>query len=344
MNRNLILVLICLLFLPGLLPVSAQRWMERLGRAVVAVRTNSNSVFLSWPLSSTEPENTTFNIYRNGMKINTSPVDATNYTDAVSFNGMYTVKAIINGVEETTKVQVSVWNQQYLQIPIQKTNGGTTPDGVAYTYTANNASVGDLAGYSEYEIVLKWDPANSKDNSQSGYTGNVFIDAYKLNGTRMWRIDLGKNIRAGAHYTQFLVYDFDSDGKGEMACKTADGTIDGIGHVIGNASADYPNSNGYILSGSEFLTVFKGTTGEAMDTENYLPARGKVSSWGDSCSGKSSILTSKTDPHNNEYLQDIKDKYVVLLNLQRYDGNWDIRLNDPNNFGCKEVLGTKFIK
>lgn len=263
------------------LPLTAQRWMEGLGRGVVAVRISTTEVFLSWRLFGTEPAATTFNIYRNGTKINTLPVNTTNYSDNTSTNSNYTVKAVINGNEEVNTVQATVWQQQYLQVPIQIPAGGTTPDGVTYTYSANDASVGDLDGDGEYEIVLKWDPSNSKDNSLSGYTGNVFIDAYKLNGTRLWRIDLGKNIRAGAHYTQFLVYDFDSDGKAEIACKTADGTIDGLGKVIGNAAADYRNSNGYILSGPEFLTVFKGTTGEALDTENYLPARGTVSSWGD---------------------------------------------------------------
>lgn len=270
-----------LLFLIFSLPLTAQRWMEGLGRGVVAVRTSTTEVFLSWRLFGTEPSSTTFNIYRNGTRINTLPVNATNFTDNSSTNSNYTVKAVINGNEEVNTVQATVWQQQYLQVPIQIPAGGTTPDGVIYTYSANDASVGDLDGDGQYEIVLKWDPSNSKDNSLSGYTGNVFIDAYKLNGTRLWRIDLGKNIRAGAHYTQFLVYDFDSDGKAEMACKTADGTTDGLGKVIGDAAADYRNSNGYILSGPEFLTVFKGTTGEAMDSKNYLPARGTVSSWGD---------------------------------------------------------------
>src|SRR5690606_34600931 len=121
----------------------------------------------------------------------------------------------------------------------QQPSGGTTPDGVSYTYTANDASVGDLDGDGNYEIILKWDPTNSKDNAHSGYTGPVYIDAYKLDGTRMWRINLGRNIRAGAHYTQFLVYDLDGDGRAEIVFKTADGTVDGTGTTIGNASADH---------------------------------------------------------------------------------------------------------
>ncbi|WP_240670958.1 rhamnogalacturonan lyase family protein [Lacibacter luteus] len=257
--------------------------MEKLNRGTVAVRVNSSSVFISWRLFGTETAATAFNIYRNGVKLNGTPITgATNYTDAVTANETYVVKAVVNGVEESNSMQATVWAKQYMQIPIQQPAGGTTPDAVAYTYTANDASVGDVDGDGEYEIILKWDPTNSKDNSQSGYTGNVYLDAYKMNGTRLWRIDLGINIRAGAHYTQFLVYDFDSDGKAEVACKTADGTKDGVGTIIGNATADYRNSSGYVLSGAEYLTVFNGLTGAAMDTKAYTPARGTVSSWGDS--------------------------------------------------------------
>src|SRR5690606_7363547 len=159
--------------------------------------------------------------------------------------------------------------------------GGTTPAGEWYTYSANDASVGDLDGDGQLEFVVKWEPSNAKDNSQSGYTGNVYIDAYELNGTRLWRIDLGRNIRAGAHYTQFQVYDYDGDGRAEVAMKTADGTRSGTGQVIGSASADYRNSSGYVLSGPEYLTMFDGRTGAALSTVSYEPPRGNVSSWGD---------------------------------------------------------------
>ena len=132
--------------------------------------------------------------------------------------------------------------------------------------------------------MLKWDPTNAKDNSQSGVTGNVFLDAYRLNGQRLWRVDLGRNIRAGAHYTQFQVYDYDGDGRAELAVKTADGTVSGTGQVIGNANADYRNSAGYIITGPEYLTMFNGLTGAAMSTVPFQPARGDICDWGD-CTG-----------------------------------------------------------
>ncbi len=258
------------------------RQMENLDRGVVAVKV-SNGVFVSWRMLGTEPIGVSYNLYRGSTKVNSAPITGgPNFVDLNGTTGStYTVRAIINGVEYGASPGASVWSNSYLQIPLQAPSGGTTPDGVNYTYSANDCSVGDLDGDGKYEIVVKWDPSNSKDNSQSGYTGNVYLDAYTLTGTRLWRIDLGINIRAGAHYTQFMVYDLDGDGKAEIACKTADGTRDGRGTVIGDGSKDYRNSNGYILSGPEYLTIFEGQTGRALKTVNYEPARGNVSDWGD---------------------------------------------------------------
>lgn len=246
------------------------------------MRINSEQVFISWRLFGTDPPGTAFVLYRNTTRITPTPLnDRTNFIDNTTINDIYTIDTVLDGVEQANSESASVWMQQYLTIPLQIPAGGRTPDGVSYTYNANDCSVGDLDGDGEYEIVLKWDPSNSHDNSQSGYTGNVYLDAYKMNGTHLWRIDLGRNIRAGAHYTQFMVYDLDGDGKAEVACKTADGTIDGVNVTIGNGSADYRNLHGYILDGPEFLTVFNGQTGKAMATTGYIPPRGKVSSWGD---------------------------------------------------------------
>lgn len=258
------------------------RQMEFLDRGVVAVKTGTG-VFVSWRLLGTEGSNVLFNVYRDGTKVNASPItNSTNLQDASgTSSSKYTVRAVVGGTEQSASAAASVWGNNYLSVPLSIPAGGTTPDGVAYTYSANDASAGDLDGDGEYELIVKWDPSNSKDNSQSGYTGEVFIDAYKLNGTRLWRISLGKNIRAGAHYTQFMVYDLDGDGKAEVAMKTADGSKDGTGTVIGDASKDYRNSSGYVLSGPEFLTIFNGQTGKALSTVNYEPARGNVSDWGD---------------------------------------------------------------
>jgi hypothetical protein len=273
------LFLLCLLLVSQL--TFAQYQLEKLNRGLVAVRTGSNN-FVSWRFLGTEEDNITFNLYRNGTKVNTNPLTVTNYTDnGAATTAQYYVRAVVNNVEQTASETVSVWGQNYLQIPLQIPAGGTTPDNVAYTYEANDCSIGDVDGDGIYEIFLKWYPTNAKDNSQSGNTGNCLIDCYKLNGTRLWRIDLGINIRSGAHYTQFMVYDFDGDGKAEMACKTADGSKDATGTIIGSSTADHRNTSGYVLAGPEFLTMFSGETGKILQTINYNPARGTVNNWGD---------------------------------------------------------------
>lgn len=263
--------------------VTTPKQMEYLNRGVVASRINTSQVLVSWRLLGTDPSGISFNVYSSGTKLNSSPITgSTNYLDNSNSRFTYTVKSILNGVESSEESSVGVWGNNFLRIPLQQPPGGTTPDKVAYTFTANDASVGDVDGDGEYEIFLKWQPTNESSNSGTHPTGNTIIDCYKLNGTRLWRIDLGINIISGPHYTQFMVYDFDGDGKAEMACKTADGSVDGTGVIIGNPAADYRDQYGRVLTGPEFLTMFNGLTGKAMSTVNYIPARGTVSDWGDS--------------------------------------------------------------
>lgn len=266
----------------------AARQMEALDRGLVAVKTGSG-VFLSWRILGTEGFEVGFNVYRDGTKI--ASVDgsgASNYVDEKgTLSNKYSVRAVVNGTENSEEKIVSVWSDQYKVIDLDRPAAGSNKSG-SYTYSPNDIAVGDVDGDGEFELILKWDPSNSQDNSKSGYTGNVFIDCYKLSGQKLWRIDLGVNIRAGAHYTQMLVGDYDSDGKAEVALKTAPGTKDGTGTYISKGPAegvdhskDYRNSSGYILSGDEFLTIFNGETGAEMATVNFNPARGTVSSWGD---------------------------------------------------------------
>jgi rhamnogalacturonan endolyase len=264
-----------------------KRQMEYLDRGLVAVKVD-NGVFVSWRLLGDEPTDISFNLYRDGVKVNASPITtSTNYADPEgTANSTYYVRVVLNGREQPPSEKINVWGTNYLSVPLQKPADGTNPDGSAFTYSANDASVGDLNGDGNYEIVLKWDPSNSKDNAQDGITGEVFVDAYKLDGTLLWRIALGKNIRAGAHYTQFMVYDLDGDGRAEVAFKTADGTTDGVGNIIGDPKADYRDLTGSrpgrVLSGPEYLTIFEGKTGKALVTTDYDPPRGKVADWGDS--------------------------------------------------------------
>lgn len=260
-----------------------QRQAEYLDRAPVAVVSQSG-VYLGWRMLGLDPEGIAFNVYRDGERINDEPLTGTtNLMDAEgSVGSRYRISAVVANAPETWATsEFGVWAQQWLDVPLDKPADAYTKDGQPYTYRANDASVADVDGDGTYEILLKWDPSNSRDNSQAGYTGNVYFDAYKLDGTKLWRIDMGPNIRAGAHYSMPMFYDLDGDGKAELVLKTADGTVDGTGAVVGDASADWRNSGGYVLSGPEFLTVFDGQSGAALDTVEYTPARGDVGSWGD---------------------------------------------------------------
>ncbi|KQR08657.1 G-D-S-L family lipolytic protein [Cellulomonas sp. Leaf334] len=258
------------------------RQAERLDRSPVAVQTDAG-VYLGWRQLGLDPDSIAFHVYRDGTRITDAPI--TTSTNVLDEDGagddVYRVSSVVDGIERWATAEFRVWDSQHLDVPLDKPADAYTKDGQPYSYRANDASVGDLDGDGQYEIVVKWDPSNAKDNSQGGYTGNVYVDAYELDGTRLWRIDLGHNIRAGAHYTQVQVFDLDGDGTAEVSMKTADGTVDGAGTVIGDARADYRNSGGYVLTGPEFLTVFSGATGAAVDTLDYTPPRGDVGAWGD---------------------------------------------------------------
>jgi len=274
-------MLFILLFCFGLAQ-AATRQMEYLDRGVVAVKVN-NGVYLSWRYLGTDQPAIGFNVYRDGALLNNTPITkSTNYTDeGGSAASIYVIKSVINGIEQETSKSTSVWSKHYKSLQLRR------PTGNGCTYTPNDISAGDVDGDGEYELIVKWDPSNAQDNSNSGYTGNVYLDCYKLDGTFLWQIDLGLNIRAGAHYTQFQIYDYDEDGKAEVACKTAPGTKDGKGDYVllgsDNPTADYRNSGGYILSGPEYLTIFRGATGEEINTIPFNPLRGSVTkaNWGD---------------------------------------------------------------
>lgn len=250
----------------------AQRQMEALDRGVVAVRNSDGAAFVSWRLLGTEPTALAFNLYRTckgkTSKLNTTPITATtNFLDAdrdTAADRAYFVKTIASGKESVASKSfvLKAGSAPYFSIKLQ------TPAG----YAPNDASVGDLDGDGAYEIVLH-QVGRGRDNSQAGETDPPIFQAYKFDGTLLWTINLGKNIREGAHYTQFMVYDLDGDGRAEVAMKTADGTIDGRGKVIGDSTKNWRNARGYILSGPEYLTVFDGLTGAALSTTDYLPAR-----------------------------------------------------------------------
>jgi len=258
----------------------AQRQMEYLNRGIVAMPDGKGHIFVSWRLFATDSNNIAFNVYRSvndgkAVKLNTKPITAvTSWLDEKADAGKsytYQVATIMNGKEQKDErlYTVKAGAPAYISIPLR------TPEG----YAPNDASVGDLDGDGTYEIILH-QAGKGKDNSQNGFTDPPIFQAYKLDGTFLWQINLGRNIREGAHYTQFMVYDLDGDGRAEIAMKTADGTIDAQGKVIGDSTKDYRNNTGRILEGPEYLTIFDGLTGAALYTTDYVPARGRVDGWG----------------------------------------------------------------
>jgi rhamnogalacturonan endolyase len=272
------------LALAAVVTCSAQvrRQRENLGRGLIALRATEDRVFLSWRLLASDPPVIAFHVYRttgdDTTRLNGEPVvEATCFIDQAfdaSETNTYFVEPVLNRVAQTPskrfKLPANSPVRPYLSVPLR------TPEGC----TPNDASVGDLDGDGEYEIVIKQE-MRGIDNSHGGFSGQTKLEAYTLDGTLLWRIDLGRNIREGAHYTPWIVYDLDGDGRAEVACKTADGTVDGTGRTIGDPDADYRNRQGYVLDGPEFLTIFAGQTGAELVTTNYIPPRGKVADWGD---------------------------------------------------------------
>ena len=268
-----------------------ERQFENLSRGLVAVP-GENGTLVSWRFLGTDSNSLTYNLYCSGEKLNDKPITTTNFFHTgASTNAEYTLKEVENGEETGVEYTTTAWDKNYIGFKVTEREG----------YNIDDGAVADLDGDGEYEYIVKWDPSNSKDNSVKGYTGNVYLDAYELDGTLLWRIDLGVNIRAGAHYTQYMVYDFDGDGKSEVILKTAPGSKDGEGNYVskagknitkGDDKKDYRNSSGLLMGkdgGPEYLTVFNGETGAAMQTVDFDPPRSILTSseWGDSYANRS---------------------------------------------------------
>ena len=261
-------------------PASQQ---ERLDRGFVRINTTATLSFLSWRLLDSDNAHTSFLVLKDGKMEGDTIRNATSIRMTSTATTEFQLVTLQNGAPIDTIAPITFDKLGYHLLQLERPAAGSNSGG-EYTYSPNDCSVGDVDGDGQYEIFVKWDPSNSKDNSQGGVTGNVYIDCYKLDGTFLWRIDLGKNIRAGAHYTQFQVYDYDGDGRAEMMCKTAPGSIDGKGNFVNQAATDekikaasntkdWRTSDGRINGGHEYLTVFSGETGEAIHTIAYRPNR-----------------------------------------------------------------------
>jgi rhamnogalacturonan endolyase len=300
-------------------PVVRGRQVEKLDRGLVAVPASGGGNHVAWRLLATDRRNTRFTLYRDGKVI--ARVGAGASSSMLDREGTPTSRYELATTGQRGPASTTPWANGYLSIPLQKPEDRRTPEGESYSYSANDASVGDLDGDGRYELVVKWYPSIAKDNAFSGYSGSTLLDAYTLEGKRLWRIDLGPNIRSGAHYTQFQVYDLDGDGRAEVAMKTADGTVDGTNHMIGDPHGQWLSREGEVeiqdrtgstttadgrrvsqlkgrvLRGPEYLTVFDGRTGRALATAPYAPPRDSdthspsaeamIASWGDAYGNRS---------------------------------------------------------
>ena len=366
---------------------------EHLNRGIVAVR-SGQQVIVSWRTLSTDAPGQAFDVYRNGKKLNRKPLTkggtffvdesplpqgATYEVRGGAVNGSYTLAADAP--------------DGYIPVKIQKPADGESPEGFrpgdssrgygrTYSYHANDASVGDVDGDGQYEIILKWDPSNSRDNAHDGFSGPTIFDCYRLDGTLLWRIDMGNNIRSGAHYIPFIVYDLDGDGKAEFIVRTADGTRDAKGKVIGDPTADYRHrpsesdlekaaadrnfrlKTGRILEGPEWITVFNGLTGEAMDSKPYIPERGNLKSWGDDYANRSDRMLAAVGYLDGIHAsaifcrgyykrtaltawdwdgRELKQRWTFDTNNPEWksyagQGNHNIRVADVDGDGCDEIV------
>lgn len=340
---------------------------EYLNRGVIAVR-NGQQVIVSWRTLTTDAKGQTFDIYRNGNKLNREPLTkgGTFFVDNTPLQTSATYEVRGGSINGRYLLQANA-PDGYLTIPLQKPADGECPDGRQYRYSANDASVGDVDGDGQYEVILKWDPSNARDNAHDGYTGPTLFDCYRLDGTLLWRINLGRNIRSGAHYTPFIVYDLDGDGKAEMMVRTSDSTRDAKGNIIGDALADYrhkgPDRIGRILTGKEYITVFNGLTGEAMDSKPYIPERGDLKGWGDEKANRSDRMLAAVGYLDGKKAsaifcrgyytrsvlaawdwdgRELKSRWVFDTNDPQWasyagQGNHNLRVADVDGDGCDEI-------
>lgn len=355
--------------------------VEPLNRGVVAIKRPDGKVAISWRILRSDKKHEAFDVIRNGIQLNSKPLteNGAYYVDEhplLNEEAIYEVKGSNTNGQYTLRVDAPVG---YLSIPLQKPAGGKVPsmegmqqrgrrggnwrDTGEYQYTANDCSVGDVDGDGQYEIFLKWEPTNARDNSHDGYTGPTLFDCYRLNGEHLWRIDLGRNIRSGAHYVPFIVYDLDGDGRAELMVKTANGTIDGTGHVLGDSTADHRNKAGRILEGAEFITVFDGLTGRALDTKPYIPERGELKAWGDERGNRSERYLAGVGyfggPNASAFFcrgyytrsviaawdwdgQELKERWIFDTNTPEWSlyagqGNHNLRVADVDGDGRDEI-------
>lgn len=260
------------------------------GRGLWACKTiDEKNVFVSWRMLSTDdPQNTTYKIYANN-RLRKTLKDRTNTVLSTGVANQTLRLEVLDAegtIVDTQEAEPCGDRKFFHHIKLDYPGNYTMKDGTVVTYTPNDCSAYDMDGDGEQEIIMKWEPSNAGADCTA--TGPQILDCYKLDGIRLWRIDFGPNVLAGCRFT-FLCYDFDGDGKGELICKTAQGTKDATGEYLhtgpasrANHTKSSINSSGVITDGGEeWLTCFDGVTGCELATINYWPKFNILSNWDD---------------------------------------------------------------
>ncbi len=260
---------------------SAQRHTDVLDRGLVAVPSGQGN-FVSWRIFGEEYYDTEYNLYRNGVKLNQTPLKVSNYTDTGgSSSSKYQVAAVVRGVEQEKSGEVTRWTQNdgsnyYLPVNMQPV---TNRSGAIVTgnYIINDVSLGDVTGDGISEFFVKRN-YTAGVNASGNTTNFHHYECYNIKGERLWWIDLGPNMMAGPDEQWDLVaFDWDEDGKAECVMRGADNMIihTATGKTINIGKMNYyaPRDE-YTHQGNEYLLYLNGETGEpyAWDgKDNWTP-------------------------------------------------------------------------
>ena len=228
----------------------------------------------------------------------------------------------------------------YLSIPLK-----STEDVCSQTkyikYQANDCSVGDLDGDGEMEVVVKrlLSVYNGNGECISDGTGagdsdtrarhTIIWDAYKLDGTLLWRVKSGPNIILG-NSSAVTLGDLDGDGCAEFVLKTSEGTVFGDGYEIadtdGDNKTDYRDiwpAGHYIgdgpkgYGGPEFFSVVDGKTGKELARANYI-ARGKEGETPAELAANWEANDWNWDPRKSKYAWKLANSF--RMGLASFDG------------------------
>ena len=261
---------------------NAQRFTDKLDRGLVAVKT-TKGVYCSWRIQADEYYDVKYNLYRDGTKVNAEPLDVSNFTDTSgSESSQYTVKAVLNGVEQQASKAATVFKSNYKEIKIKHDAS------LKATYEPNDACCADVDGDGEVEILMKF---NNKEEAEQLYPKNgptidgvatkeySMLACLKQDGTVLWWVNCGPNMGDFQNNEQNIVgYDWDMDGKAEVVMRLEEGSTvhmaDGTTYTIGangkNGSSwtNYrePKGSGsvewFTHYGKEFLWYCEGATGK----------------------------------------------------------------------------------